>query len=101
MAHSATLSKEEILSSVVEILKDMTSDWEMEFSGPISAETNLIGDLEFESIDVVQFIVAIEEKFKQRQLPFEKLLMQHGRYVDELPVRAAVDFLHTHLNATR
>jgi len=91
-------SKDQILSFVVDILKDMTSDWEMEFSAPIGADTKLIGDLEFESIDVVQFIVAVEEKFKQRQLPFEKLLMQHGRYVDELPVRDAVEFLYKHLN---
>ena len=45
-----------------------------------------IGDLGFESIDIVQFVVALEENFKRRDMPFEKLLMIDGRYVDELSV---------------
>ena len=44
------------------------------------------------------FVVAIEECFRQRGLPFEELLMLDGRYVDEIRVKEAVDFLCTHLN---
>ncbi len=91
--------KEQILQDVVAILEDMTKDWDTEFSGAIGAETRLIGDLAFESIDVVQFVVAIEEHFKRRDLAFEQLLMEDGRYVSELRVGGAVDFLHQKLNA--
>ncbi len=90
--------REEILQDVVKILEDMTKDWDMEFSGPIGPETRLIGDLAFESIDVVQFVVAIEEHFKRRDLAFEQLLMEDGRYVSEVKLAAAVDFLHEKLN---
>ena len=89
--------KETILENVVRILNDLTGDWEMEFSGPIGPGTMIISDLEFESIDVVQFVVQIEEQYKRKDLPFEKLLMRDGRYRDDISVGEVVDFLHTYL----
>ena len=91
-------NKEAILQGIINILADMTADWDMEFEGAIGSETKLISDLEFESIDVVQFIVAIEEHFKRRGLPFEELLMIDGRYVDEIKVADTVAFLDHHFN---
>ena len=91
------LTKESVLQDVVKILEDMTMDWDMDFDDPIGLNTKLICDLEFESIDVVQFIVAIEECYKQRDFPFEKLLMEDGRYVDEIKVEDAVNFLVQHI----
>jgi acyl carrier protein len=93
--------REAILQDIVAILHSMTSDWDMEFSGPIGAHTRLMADLQCESIDIVQFIVAIEERFATRHLPFEELLMTDGRYVDEIRVGDAVDFLHRHLNVRK
>jgi acyl carrier protein len=90
-------SKEIINKELIEILEDMTSDWDMDLSGPIGLNTKLIEDLEFESIDVVQFIVAIEERFQRRGLPFEEFLMIDGRYVDEIKVEDAVNFLVQHI----
>lgn len=91
-------SKDQIVQDLISILVDMTSDWDMEFEGSIGPETSLMGDLEFESIDVVQFVTAIEEHFERRGLPFEELLMTDGRYVDELIVGDAANFLYRHLN---
>jgi acyl carrier protein len=88
-----------ILEDIRRILQEMTSDWDMDFEGDIGPDTKLIGDLAFESIDVVQFIVAIEERFKRRGLPFEEFLMKDGRYVDEIWVKDAVNFLYRHLNS--
>jgi acyl carrier protein len=93
-----TLDREAILAGLVEILKDMTSDWDLDFAQPLGPSTKLIDDLGFESIDVVQFVVAIEEHFQRRGLPFEEFLMVDGRYVDELEVGEVADFLHRHLN---
>lgn len=91
------LTQEKILLDVVKILQEMTGDWEMEFSDPISADTMIISDLEFESIDVVQLVVQIEEFYKRKDLPFEKLLMRNGRYRDDISVQDVTDFLHVSL----
>lgn len=98
MTSSVEHAKEEILARLTEILEDMTSDWDMDYDGGIKADTKLISDLEFESIDVVQFILAIEEEFQRKKMPFEKLIMSNGRYVDEIRVGSAVDFLYEELN---
>lgn len=89
--------REEILQNLVDILKDMTSDWDLEYDGQIGSGTRLIEDLAFESIDIVQLVVAIEEKFKRRGMPYEELLMEDGRYVDEVVVGDVVEFLFRHL----
>jgi acyl carrier protein len=91
-------SRGKILEDVVQILKNITCDWDISFNKPFADDTKLMADLEFESIDIVQFIVAIEECFQTRNFPFEELLMTEGRYVDEIQVKDAVDFLHRHLN---
>jgi acyl carrier protein len=87
-----------ILANLVEILEEITQDWDTELSGKIGADTSLMNDLTFESIDVVMLIVAIEERFKRTGLPFDELLMVDGRYVDDLRVFELVSFLETHLN---
>ena len=94
-----TQNRESILKTMVAILEEMTSDWDTDLESPMSSETKLVSELGFESIDVVQLIVEIEESFQCRDLPFEDLLMADGRYVDELTIGNAVDFLHTHRGA--
>jgi acyl carrier protein len=91
------LDREAVTSEVHDILKAITADWDMDFSEGIGPQTALISDLSFESIDVVQFIVALEERFGRRDLPFHELLMVDGRYVDEIRVGEIVDFLCRHL----
>jgi acyl carrier protein len=54
-------------------------------------------DLAFESIDVVQLVVALEKNFERKGLPFEQLFMRDGDYVDELEVKEIVEFLHKNL----
>jgi acyl carrier protein len=90
--------RQSILRTVTEILADITADWDLEFSGGIGPQTMLIADLAFESIDVVELVVALEERFGRRDLPFEELLMVDGRYVDDLSVAQIVDFLLAHVD---
>jgi acyl carrier protein len=87
-----------VLQALLEIVRNMTSDWETGFAGAPGPGTRLIADLGFESVDIVQLVVAIEQHFDRRDLPFEKLLMSEGRYVDEVRIGDAVDFLVKHLN---
>jgi acyl carrier protein len=91
------MDRDVIMKDVVNILNDMTTDWEVGFKGKIGPDTSLVADLAFESIDVVQLAVALEEHFGQEGLPFEKMLMTEGRYVDDLRVDQVVSFLADHL----
>jgi acyl carrier protein len=96
---SKGFEKQAILGEILKILEDMTSDWEMGFAGKIGPETRLVADLAFESLDVVQLAVAIEEHFKSSGLPFQKLFMRRdGGYVDDVRVSEVVDFLFNHIN---
>ncbi len=88
---------DEIVSRVSAVLVDMTGDWDLDFDGEINRDTRLIGDLAFESIDIVQLVVAIEGEFQKRGIPFEKLLMIDGRYVDDLTVGDIADFLSANM----
>jgi acyl carrier protein len=90
--------REAVFRAMLGILESMTSDWEMGYAGSPRPETRLISDLGFESIDIVHLVVAIEEHFNRRDLPFEELLMADGRYVSELRVGEIVEFLVKHLN---
>ena len=98
---SATLNftRDQIERDLVSILTDMTADWDLSLSEPIGPETRLMADLAFESIDVVQLVVAIEAHFQRRKMHFEQLMMVDGRYVQELQVKQIVDFLAQQLAA--
>ena len=90
-------SKEQIFETVAAILTDMTSDWDIDFEGGIKPETQVISDLQLESIDVVQIVAQLESKFQRKDLPFEKFLMVDERYRDDFSVQELVDFLHNNL----
>lgn len=92
------ITQQQILETIAGILEDMTADWDTEYNGKIGPDTKLVQDLEFESIDMVQFVVAIEEAFQSRGLPWEEFMMSNGRYVDDIKVSSAVSFLHHYLN---
>ncbi len=82
---------------VISVLKDTVQDWDLEIEGGIGAATTLIGDLAFESIDVVQFCIALEQALGKKGLPFEKLFIRSGAYVDDMTVSEIVTFLDAEL----
>ncbi|MCR9092004.1 acyl carrier protein [Algiphilus sp.] len=91
---NASIPPEAILQRLKDVLEDFIEDWDIELGEEIGRDTLLLADLEFESIDIIQLVVAIEETFGKRKLPFEQVLMKDGRYVDDLSVGAIADFLH-------
>ena len=97
MSVSDVSNRATIEGVVLQILKDLTADWDSDFAGQIGPDTLLIADLDFESIDVVELVVSLEGRFQRRDLSFEKLLMHDGRYVEDLTVRQVVDFLESEL----
>lgn len=83
---------------IISVLNEMTQDWDLESNGGIKPQTGLMKDLEFESIDIVQLAVALEQNFNQKGLPFEQLFMRDGDYVDEIYVSDVVDFMDANIN---
>jgi len=88
-----SVSRDVVLKQLVEVLEDMTSDWDIEFSGKIAEDTFLVRDLAFESIDVVHLIVTLGQLYDEKDLGFERILIQDGRYVSDLSVTQIADFL--------
>ena len=86
-------------TTVITVLEDTVRDWDMDLEGGITATTTLIGDLAFESIDVVQFAVALEQALGKKGLAFEKLFINDGAYVDDVSVAEVVEFLKAELVA--
>lgn len=91
------LNPEAIQLKVITVLQDMIADWELDDINEIDAETKLMEDLAFESLDVVQFVVALEKEFERKSLPFQNLFMHDGDYVDEIKVKEVVEFLNKNI----
>lgn len=89
------LKKMEIADRLRATLDSFIEDWGLDAT--ITADTKLVEDLEFDSIDVIQFVVAMESAFQSRSLGFQELLMQGGRYVDDLSVGQIEAFLEQRL----
>ena len=92
-----SLQRDEILSDLIQLLTDMTTDWELSFSGGITAATRLTADLGFESIDAVMLIGEIQRLYGRKDLPFERLFLANGKYVDDVRVATVAEFLSEHL----
>ncbi|NKF21409.1 acyl carrier protein [Solimonas marina] len=86
-------TSDQIFQKLLPLVQDFTQDWDNEYEGEIGRDTKLLGDLGFESIDIIQFIVAVEEELGISKTPFDKLLMKDGRYVDDLSLGQIADFL--------
>jgi acyl carrier protein len=93
----SVLNTESIQLKVITVLQDMIADWELDDVNEIDAETKLMEDLAFESLDVVQFVVALEKAFERKNLPFQNLFMRDGDYVDEIKVKEVVIFLNKNI----
>lgn len=92
-------TREEVLARLVALMEDFTQDWDREDDAPLTAETRLLADLGFESVDIIQLTVALDESFGLHKTPYDRLLMKDGRYVDDLSLGQITDFLHAQLHA--
>ena len=81
---------------LIVVLTDFTQDWDHDFENKMDRRTLLLADLGFESIDIIQLVVAIEEDVIHKKVPFDQLLMKDGRYVDDLSIGQIADFLVEH-----
>lgn len=91
------MTAEEISERLRATLAEFVADWDVD--AEIGPDTRIAADLEFDSIDVIQFVIAMEKAFDSRSLGFQNLLMQDGRYVDDLTVSQIETFLAGRLAA--
>lgn len=88
---------EAVEERVIGVIADLTKDWDVEIEGGMTSDTSMVGDVDFASIDFIQMAVAIESEFKTK-LGFQDLLMQGGKYVDDVTVRQIAEFVAERLN---
>lgn len=80
---------------VIAVVGDLVQDWDLD--APLTGATRMVADLAFESIDIIQLTVALEERIGRRKLGFDQLLMTDGRYVDDLTIDQIATFLDSRL----
>src|SRR3546814_11518703 len=88
-----TTASNELLQQLTTLLDEFTQDWDREDDAPMTRDTKLLADLGFESLDILQLVVAIEEDIAHRTVAFDQLLMSNGRYVDDLSLGPIPEFL--------
>lgn len=90
------MQRDDVEAAVLNVLRKMVQDWDLD--QPLEPRSLIVANLGFESIDLIQLVVALEQHFGNRRLGFNDLLMKDGRYVDDLSVRQIADFVAQRLN---
>lgn len=93
-----TIQRAEIESTIFTVVDELLETIESDYEEDVDGNMMLIADGGFSSIDFVQMTVMIESELK-RKVGYQDMLMQNGRYVDDLSVGAVVDFTLERLNA--
>jgi acyl carrier protein len=76
----------EVLSGVLELLNELSGDWE--YDGVITTDTFFLADLGLESLDIVVLGTMIQQQYGR--LPFAEYLEELGRRpVDERDITVA------------
>jgi len=94
-----SLLRETIDDTVIAVIEDLVQDWGLELEGGINADTCLVANLEFASVDIIQLCVALEDAYA-RKLGFQNLLMRDGSYVGDLSVKQIARFVESRLKST-
>lgn len=82
---------QQIENSIMEILKEMTEDWDLEMD-ELEPDAGLVEELCFSSVDFLHLMAAVEMKIG-RKLNYEELLVEDGSYRTELTVRELARFV--------
>jgi acyl carrier protein len=94
----SNLKQDTTLGTVVAIVEDLTQDWGLDLDAPCGADTKVVADLEFASVDIIQLCVALEQCYGRR-FGFQDLLMKDGSYVGDLSLGQLATFVDSKLNS--
>lgn len=91
-----SLDRESVKNALMDMLKELREDWE--YSGELTEETGIFGDLGFESVDAVALSAAVEDHFG-RSLPFAEFLTRaREQNLKDISIGFFLDFLMLHLS---
>lgn len=86
----------EVTADLLDLFAKMAEDWE--YSGEITPDTSLFGDLDLRSLDVVVLAISVQQ-FYGATLPFADLFARMGREgIKDISVRELAGFVCEHLN---
>jgi acyl carrier protein len=82
--------------AVAAIVEDLVQDWGLDLEQAVGPGTKLVEDLTFESVDIIQLCVALEQHYG-RKLDFQNLLMVDGSYIGDLSIGQIGGFIDAKL----
>lgn len=91
----AELTRAQIRHDVLAILEEKVKRLESNYAGTLNETTYILGDLDFESVAIVEFCMAVGKHFKKK-FPFQDLVFREGKFQD-FSVDELVSFLEKHL----
>jgi acyl carrier protein len=90
------VSRDDVLADIRRLLELQLDDWE--YSGEVTEDILLLGDLGFRSLDVVILATAVQQHYG-RPLPLAEFMTElEEREQQDVSVREWVDFVHQSLN---
>jgi acyl carrier protein len=93
-----SLLRETAEATVTAVIEDLIQDWGLELDGGVTPSTQLVANLEFASVDIIQLCVALEEAYG-RKLGFQAMLMKDGSYVGDLSIAQIARFIESRLKS--
>jgi acyl carrier protein len=93
------MTRDQLRTDVLAILREKVSKVDSDFSGILTEETRIVGDLDFESVMIVELCMAIG-KHLRKKVPFQNLVFQDGQFQD-FSVGQLLAFLEGHLTPER
>ncbi|MDH5573635.1 MAG: acyl carrier protein [Gammaproteobacteria bacterium] len=90
----------QIETNLIDIIDDLIQDWGLDLESGIDANTLLVNDLEFASVDIIQLCVAVEQ-FYDTKIGFQDLLMKDGRYIDDLSITELINYIAIKINGDK
>ncbi len=89
------VTEPQVLADVLDLMTKLAGDWE--YSGTVTPDTQLLADLNLESLDLVVLGTAMQERYGR--LPFTDFLAEIGQRPIEqrdITVRELVEFVCLH-----
>ncbi|MDO8861552.1 acyl carrier protein [Haliea sp. E1-2-M8] len=93
-----TVTQQGVEDAILEVLKDIVQDWDLELDGQMTPDSLLVANLGFSSVDFVELATSIEDLYPEVELDFDGLIINNGRLVEDLSVSQVAAFVYRRLN---
>jgi acyl carrier protein len=94
---SAAPTRREAEQAILSLVHDITEDWDLE-ELEVTPQTRLLGELGFSSIDMLDFLSAVDRHYGRR-FQWRLLIVVDGVYIDDLSVAQIAEFVASNFDA--